>query len=290
MARTAEVKSETGRVTNPDGLEFLWRQWTTGEAAAGAMMLFVHGAGEHSGRYEDFGRYFAARGIPVLAYDQRGLGRSGGARGHVDRFEDYVRDVMFFRELLGEKHPKARAVLVGHSMGGLIALAAAITDSDAFEAVVASGPLLGLAVEVPGWKAGLGRLMAAIAPKFSLANEIDPAVLARNPKVGQRYAADADVCRKVSAGWFVEILRGVADTNSKAGNLRVPVLILQGTDDKLVDPQASRAFFDRLRVEPRGFKFLEGFYHELFQEDEREDVFALIERWLEEEILRSSTG
>jgi len=285
MVRASEARSGTGQAVNPEGVALLWREWLAGRAKPEAAILFVHGAGEHSGRYEDFGRYFASRGIPVVAYDQRGLGRSGGVRGHVGRFEDYVRDVMFFRDRLGERYPEAKAVLVGHSMGGLIALAAAEAHGEAFAAVIASGPLLGLAVDVPGWKAALGRFMAAVAPTFTMANEIDPGVLARNPEVGRRYAADRDVCRKVSAGWFVQILRGMAETNARAAGLSIPTFILQGTEDRLVDPQASRAFFDRMSETRKEFRFLKGFYHELFQEDEREEVFGLIESWLKAHVL-----
>ncbi len=279
-----EVRTESGRVEALDGVELFWREWGPPGSAPGgrqqAVILFVHGAGEHSGRYEDFGRYFASRGVPVVAYDHRGLGRSGGPRGHVDRFSDYISDLMLLRDFASGRYPGAGVILVGHSMGGLISLAAAEAYPEAFAAVVVSGPCLGLAVKVPGWKAFLGRVMARVFPRLTMANEIDPGVLARNPEVGRRYMSDPHVCRVVSAGWFVELLRAMEETNGGADRIRAPVFILQGTADRLVDPSASRAFFERLADVPKEFRFLEGFYHELFQEDERHEVFSLIEDWL----------
>ncbi len=289
MAETLErsVSMEIGEVAGPGGVRLFWREWSAGGKARTAMVL-VHGAGEHSGRYGAFGEYFASRGVPVLAFDLEGLGQSGGTRGHVGSLGDYVAEVMFFRKMAGERHPDAGIVLVGHSMGGLIALATAIAHGEAWRAVVVSGPMLGLAVKVPGWKAGLGKLLAGLMPKLTMTNEIDPSVLSRNPEVGRRYAADPNVCKKVSAGWFVSMLRGMAETNASAGRLAIPTYILQGTDDKLVSPEAAKAFFDKLGDIPKSFRFMEGFYHELFQEDQREEVFELIKEWLNANgILRS---
>jgi len=294
-AAAGSVTVETGRLEGPDGLAFFWREWAAPSPAAAraaqaaqtaqTAILFVHGLGEHSGRYEAFGRYFAQRALPVLAFDLRGHGQSGGPRGHVSRFDDYVRDVMFFRELVVGRHPGSKVVLAGHSMGGLIALATAEAHGEAFAAVVASAPLLGIAVKVPGWKTALGRIMAGLAPGLSLTNEIDPAFLARNPEVGRRYKADPLVGDRVTARWFVETNRAMAKTIAEAQKLTIPALLLQGTADRLVSPEATRAFADKLAGGDSAgrtvaFRSFDGWYHELFQEDERETAFAAIREWL----------
>lgn len=274
------VREETGRLAAPDGVELFWREWLPAEGRARAAILFAHGAGEHSGRYQAFGRYFASRGIPVLAFDLRGLGQSGGRRGHVDSFSDYVRDLLLFRARLAERHPGAKVVLAGHSTGGLLALAAAEGRGEAFDAVVASAPALELSMKVPGWKATLGRMLAKVAPRLTMTNEINAADLARNPEVGRRYVADPHVCKLVSTRWFVEFVATQARVMAEAGKVARPVFILQGTDDRLVRAEASRAFYERLGSIPKSFRHMEGFYHELFQEDQREEVFALILEWL----------
>ncbi|MCL6581897.1 MAG: lysophospholipase [Firmicutes bacterium] len=299
MSSSMVVREETGRRRGRAGVELFWREWLPGEtggarpgaaggglpAPRGTVILLVHGAGEHSGRYGDLGTYFASRGVPVLAYDARGLGRSGGTPGHVDRFEDYVEDVLAFREMALERHPGARVVLVGHSMGGLVVLATALERPGAFAAVVASGPLLGIAAEVPKWKVALGRAVVKVAPKLTMTSAFDPSLLARNPAVGRRYSEDPYVLwrqgAKVTTRWFIEINRGMTETMARARELKTPVFILQGTADRVVSPDAAKAFFDALGDIPKAFRFLEGFYHELFQEDERGTVFAEIERWLE---------
>lgn len=280
MARAEQaVKMETGRVQGPGGVEFFWRQWSGPKTGRRAILL-VHGLGEHCGRYGSFGEYFASRGVPVLSFDLRGHGQSGGARGHLDEFDDYVGDVLFFRERLASRFPGEKPALVGHSLGGLIALATVQARGDAFSAIVASAPLLGIAVKVPGWKAALGKFLAGVLPRFSMTNEINPAFLSRNPEVGRKYAADPDVGNKVSAGWFVQNLEGMARVNANAAKVAIPAFILQGTEDRLVSVEATRAFFASLGDIPKAYKEFEGFYHELFQEDERDQVFGFIWDWL----------
>ncbi len=283
MAKAAEgtLEVETGRLAGPGKVEFSWKEWKAVPPEAGVVILFVHGLGDHCGRYDALGYYFASRGVPVLAFDLRGHGQSDGPRGHVDRFEDYAGDVMFFREFVGSRHPNDKIVLVGHSMGGLIALATAEAHGGAFAGVVASAPLLGIAVKVPSWKTALGRIMAALAPRFSMTNEIDPNLLARNRDVGRRYAADPSVGKKVTARWFVESLRGMAQTMTNSAKITIPTLVLQGTADKLVSAEASRVFAERPGGGPKDFRTYEGWFHELFQEDEREVAFAAMWEWLE---------
>jgi lysophospholipase len=277
-----EVRTETGRLPGPGGTELFWREWApVGGPQTGVVLVFVHGAGEHSGRYDDFGRFFASRGYPVLALDLPGLGRSGGPRGHIDRFADYIESVLAAREQALTKHPDRRPVIVGHSMGGLIALSVVEEHPRAFGAAVVSSPCLALAVKVPGWKTALAKVIGRLIPRLTMGNEIDPATLARNPEVGRRYAADPDVCRVASAGWYLELVGAMDRTRARAGLIEVPVLILQGTEDRLVDPEAVRAFADSLGDIGKEFRAYAGLYHELFQEDQRWDIFAAVLAWLE---------
>lgn len=282
MAKAAgrSVEVDTGRLTGPGKVELFWREWKAASPRAGVTVLLVHGLCEHCGRYDAVGEYFTSRGVPVLAFDLRGHGQSDGPRGHVDRFEDYVGDVMFFRDFVGARHPSDKVVLLGHSMGGLIALATAEAHSEAFACVVASAPMLGIAVKVPGWKAALGKIMAGLAPRFSMTGGIDPTLLARNQDVGRRYAADPNVGTKVTARWFVEILRGMAETMTNSTRISIPTLVLQGAADRLVSVEAARAFAERPSGGPKDFKAYDGWYHELFQEDEREVAFSAVWEWL----------
>lgn len=276
-----EARSTTGKVRGPRDTEFLWREWAATAPEKGTSILFVHGIGEHSGRYESFGDYFSSRGVPVLSFDLRGHGHTGGPRGHIDRFDDYVGDVMHFRGFIAERHPKDKIVLVGHSLGGSIVLATAEAHSEAFVAVVASAPPLGLTLKIPGWKAVLGKLMSNLAPRFSQTNEIDPNHLARNPEVGRRYVADPIVHNKVTARWFVEVVgRAMGETMAGSARIAVPTLVMQGTDDRLVSAAATEVFARKPGGGPKEFRSYEGWYHELFQEDEREKAFADIWDWL----------
>lgn len=278
--KEAAGSAASGRLAGTGGVELYWREWKAGSADKKATILFVHGLGEHCGRYEAFGTYFASRGVPVVSFDLRGHGQSAGQRGHIDRFDDYVKDVMIMRDFVGKRHPGDKIALIGHSLGGLIVLAAAEEHGDAFPCVVASAPLLGIALKVPGWKAAVGKAMSTLAPKLSMTNEINPEFLARNPEVGRRYVADPLVGNKVSARWFVETVLGMERTMAGAGKLAIPALVMQATEDRLVAAEGSRAFAGTKGPAKKDFQSYEGWYHELFQEDEREQAFAAIWKWL----------
>jgi acylglycerol lipase len=274
------VAVRTGRVLGPRGIELFWREWTNGSERPTATMLFTHGLGEHCGRYDALGTYFATRGLPVLGFDLRGHGQSDGQRGHADRFEDYVTDLMFLRGVLGERYPEAKIILLGHSMGGLIALNAAQVYGQAFSCIVASAPFLGVAFKVPAAKAAVGKMLSGIAPRLSMTNEIDPTLLSRNQEVGREYVADPNVGNQVTTRWFVTTMRAIEETKSRADKIQIPVYILHGTADGLVPEAESREFAARLVAPIKDYVPMEGFYHELFQEDGREQVFDLIWAWL----------
>src|SRR5215471_15152970 len=253
--------------------------WRREAQSPNAQVVLVHGFGEHSGRYNDVTEFLCGRGFSVQAFDLRGHGKSSGLPGHVDRFTDYEDDLRLAVES-ARGHATSPLFLIGHSMGGLITLRYLAGRPPNISGAVISAPLLGFAVRIPKLKLAIGRASGLIAPKMRMANEIDPTHLSRDPEVGRAYAEDPLVRRVVSARWFSEATRAMRAMPAAVPRIQAPILILHGTEDKLAAVDATRAVFDRIGSRDKQLKIYPGFYHELFNEPDKQDVFQTVGDWL----------
>jgi alpha-beta hydrolase superfamily lysophospholipase len=274
----------------PDGLELFYRWWRPEEEAR-AVIAVAHGLGEHSGRYEHVGQRLADGGYAVYALDHRGHGRSQGKRGHVNRFQEYLDDLEAFFEVLDRREPvELPRFLLGHSLGGLIALAYALRNPQRLRGVIVSSPALRVAVEVPWYKALPGRLLSRLWPGLTMGNELDPTALSHDASVVQAYIEDPLVHDRISVRAFTELMRAMAATLRQAPSLRVPVLIMQAGDDRLVSPEGSKRFYEALTLEDRQLTLYGGYFHELFNEVGRDAVFQEVEAWLSRHLQPATTA
>ncbi|MBL7007557.1 MAG: alpha/beta hydrolase [Planctomycetes bacterium] len=258
-----------------DGTELWGRRWEPATETRGEILL-VHGLGEHLGRYQDVAAGLTARGFALQGVDLRGHGRSAGRRGHVERWSDYHADLDAAARGLRRPH-----LVLAHSMGGLVALDWLRDRPDQVAAVVLSSPLLGVAAAAPRWKVLLGKVLARIAPRLPLSNELDPEGVCSDPKVVERYLADPLVFRSITPRWFVEMERALERVHTAAPALRHPLYLNLAGDERLVsNPQAlaladawggavTRVVWDRLR-------------HETLNEQAGPTVLRAIIDWLEE--------
>jgi alpha-beta hydrolase superfamily lysophospholipase len=165
-------------------------------------------------------------------------------------------------------------------MGGLVTLRYLAKHSDV-EGAVISAPLLGFAVRAPALKMLFARVATRLAPRLRFPNEIDPAVLSRDPDIGKAYAADPLVCKRVSLRWFSEASKAIEDFSGMAPGVRTPVLIMHGAEDRLASFEATKEIFEKIGSSDKEFQAYPGFYHELFNEPEKEQVLARACGWLE---------
>ena len=226
--------------------------------------------------------HFAARGYDCFAVDMRGHGKSPGRRVHVNLFDEYLTDVRAGHDLAREANPERQLFVIGHSQGGLITLRYALAHPQDLAGIVISSPFLGLHPDArPGAILNLAaKTLSTLTPRLLLSKPPDPSFLSHDPEVGKAYLADPLVSRKVSARWFTEVMAAHADTLVRAGDLRVPALVMQSGDDHLADPAATRAWAAAAPIELVEYIEWEGFYHEMFNELEKEKVFAKVESWL----------
>jgi len=244
-----------------------------------ARVLLVHGLAEHSGRYDELIGRLVAAGHVVYGLDHRGHGRSDGPRAYVERFEHYVTD-------LGRLHAVADAdgelptVIVGHSMGGAIAFDYALRHPDRVARLVLSAPLLATDPSPPRLQLAAARLLARFAPRTG-ALKLPADTISRDPVVVRAYENDPLVYRgAIPARTLVELLAITAGFPGRAATLRVPVLILHGTGDRLVQLEHCRPVYVRIPEATKTLRVYDGLYHELFNEPERVQVYAEVERWL----------
>ncbi|MFO0572511.1 MAG: alpha/beta hydrolase [Polyangia bacterium] len=265
-----------------------------GAAGSRGTVVIVHGYCEHRGRYRHVAEHLNRSGYDVLVGDLRGHGGSEGERGFVWRFSDYSDDVAaFLREAAqvfadknkdgnkeGGAEPAQRPILLGHSMGGLVALQFALANPKALRALVLSSPFLGLKLRVPGWKRTMAQLASLLRPKLRLPNELPPSGLSHDEAVCRAYATDPLVTHDATARWFTETLSAQADTLERAGQVKVPTLMLHAGDDHIVDAEVSKAVFSRIGAADKSMTFYPGLYHEIFNELEKDRVLGDLTTWL----------
>jgi alpha-beta hydrolase superfamily lysophospholipase len=283
------VKESTATLKTADGLDLYLRRWETEGVPHRWTFVIVHGLGEHGGRYQHLAEWFTPRGATVYAMDHRGHGRSGGLRGHAPSLTALLDDIdtVVMRARAESGGP---LVLIGHSFGGLLAIAYALDRPDRIDKAVFSAPALVAKVKVPAWKQALARVLPTVAPKASFANEIDPNVLSHDPAIAPAYTSDPLVHNRITAGLYASTIARGGEFIRRAPELRVPFLLMHGRDDQIVDSAGSQRFFARAIARDRAFALYPGFYHEIFNEVEQERVFQDIESWLTQRADAQPTG
>ncbi|KOV61889.1 alpha/beta hydrolase [Streptomyces sp. MMG1121] len=246
------------------------REWP--HPAPRYLALVVHGYGEHAGRYDGLAAVLTGHGAAVYGPDHVGHGRSAGERVVIEDFEDVVTDVHAVADLARAAHPGLPLVLVGHSMGGLIAARYAQRHGTELSALVLSGPVIGT-WELPG------RLLAL--PEIP-DTPVSPAALSRDPAVGAAYAADPLVWHGPMKRPTLEAFTRMLETVARSGDVGpLPLLWLHGDDDRLVPLSGSRTGVERLSGGRPTERIFPGARHEVFHETDKEEAFAELLRFLD---------
>lgn len=262
------------------GLQICAQGWEP-EQGAKAVVCLVHGLGEHSGRYSSLANYLNENGYALLAFDQRGHGSSQGQKGHTPSYEALMDDVDRLLAEADSRFPDIPRFLYGHSMGGNLVINYALRRKPELVGVIASGPWLRLAFEPSKFNVALARLMNRLHPSLSQPNGLDINAISRDPEVVRAYEEDPLVHDRISARLFVEMYQAGLWALDHGSEFRLPLLLMHGSADGLTSAGASEEFAGKVG-EKCTFKRWEGFYHEVHNEPEHEEVFEFIRTWLDE--------
>jgi acylglycerol lipase len=244
-----------------------FRAWTVDEPAA--QVVISHGYAEHSGRYEHVAAALNQAGVDVWAPDHRGHGQSEGERGNIESVWAAVADLDLFVDLVRERQPDRQLFLVGHSMGGLIATAYALEHHERLDGLALSGPLLHIAPEI----VDLARLDEI--PDLGLADAISS-----DPEVVKAYKDDPLVYLGPPPRGFLQAAGQVGEVRERLAGIALPLLIMQGSADLLVSPQALRDVVASVASEDLTAVLWPGLWHEIFNEPRQAEVIGTLSDWI----------
>ncbi len=245
-----------------------------------AVLLILHGLAEHSGRYMNVVDYFVPRGYAVYGFDQRGHGQSEGMRGCVQNFSYYISDLNTFSEMVRVNHSSEKVFLIGHSVGGTIAIAYCIYHQNEVDGLILSGATIEPGSSLSPVKIILARLLSLIAPKMGV-DVIDASAISQDQAVVDAYKRDPLVYRgKIRARLGAELLKVMRRLPNQMSEIHLSILIMSGSIDRLSNPEGSRLLYENVSSRDRTIKYYDGFYHEIFNEPGCDQVFNDMDDWL----------
>ncbi len=242
------------------------------------LILVVHGVAEHAGRYRHVADALVGLGLKVAIPDHRGHGRSGGKRLLVRDLSEFTAEVEMLRtrELVDGKP----TYLLGHSMGGEIALDYALDHQDVLAALVLSAPAVLPGDDISPVLMRVAKVVGKVVPGLP-GQKLSSASISRDPAVVKAYDEDPLNFRgKLPAGIGGAMLRTMDSFPSRLPSLRLPLLVLSGTDDKLVNPEGAKLVDQLAGSTDKTLKMYPGLYHEVFNEPEKDMVIGDLTDWL----------
>lgn len=261
-----------------DGMSLSARAWMP--ETPRAIVALVHGIAEHSGRYAFLAERANQNELGVVSVDLRGHGRSPGERSYVERFDDYLLDVDALLAKARELAAGRPVFLMGHSMGGAIALRWVAQRRQPVAGLILSSAALKIGGDVP-------RLLVALAPLLSRwlphlrGKRFDPAVISRDPAAVAAYVNDPLVSLEAPpARTGAELLQAMVANHAAAAGLTLPVYLFHGDADRLTDPAGSREIHDLWGGQDRTLRLWPGSRHETLNDLDREAVAAELFEWV----------
>jgi alpha-beta hydrolase superfamily lysophospholipase len=263
-----------------DSLDMYARGWVP-QGKPRAAILLVHGHGEHVERYDHVAAALTDAGYAMLAFDLRGHGKSGGARGHTPSYEALMNDIDSGLKQVDLLYAGLPRFLYGHSLGGNLVLNYALRRKPALHGVISTGPWLKLAFEPPVAQMALGRLMNGIAPGLIQHSKLETRGLSHDLAVVSAYDHDPLNHDKISVRLFMAMQASGLWALEHAAEFPLPLLLMHGAADPITSAKASQEFAEKVGAKVT-FKAWDGLYHEIHNEPQNAEVFKFMLDWLAE--------
>ena len=269
-----------------EGITFFLRGWEPEAGNPKALVVLVHGLGEHTARYAHVGKALARAGYALVGFDLRGHGKSGGPRGHASSLDAYMQDIHQFLSLMEQRFPALPHFLYGHSLGGLLALTYAIQYGAGLKGVIATGPALRSSLQEQKAKVAMVRLLGSLVPAMTLQSGLDAATVSRDVAVVEAYRNDPLVHDNASLGFGKAALTAIDLCFARARDFSAPLLIMHGTGDKINFFSGSEDFARLVSEAGRDvtLRLWNDLYHEIHNEPEKEEVLQFMIEWLDKHL------
>ena len=280
---------KTGTFIGNGSIEIFFRHWKA--ARQKGILVISHGIGDHSGRYNNIVNELKGKNISIYILDQRGHGKSGGKRGHINTFMDYINDLKFFINIIQKENQKLPLILLGHSLGGTIALKYALIYPVDLTGLILSSPALLLSMDIPAWKKNLGNFFSKYMPAMSMPTGLNTALLSHDEDVVDSYENDPLVHDRATTRLFTEMTETREHCMRMATELKLPLLIFHGKDDRIVDYKGSEMFFKKASSKIKELHIFEGLFHETMNEtkNEKDKVLKIVGNWIKKSIKLKKT-
>lgn len=246
-----------------------------------AVILLAHGYAEHAGRYAYVAKRLTDAGYAIYAVDHWGHGASDGEGGFVPRFSAFLDGMSELLTLVEVNHGDTPRLLLGHSMGGLIATLFLIERQQAFVAAALSGPAIVPAEPPSRFTVWISRFLSRFFPRLGVLS-LDATGVSRDPAVVAAYQADPLVYGgKIGARLGKEFMDAMAVAQADAPKIRLPILIQHGEADRLTAPAGSRYLFEHVSSVDKRLEIYPGLFHEIYNEPERDAVLGDLISWFD---------
>jgi len=276
----SQAQHQEGTFKTNDGLNLFEQRWQPLKKPK-AVVIIIHGYAEHSGRYAHVAEYLVNHGYTVETFDLRSHGKSEGKNTHIRSFDEFLSDLALFLKRVKERHPNKNLFLLGHSMGGTIAVLFDITRKPDLKGIILTGATLKISDEISPFLVRISSILGTLVPKLPTI-KVDCHAISRDPEIVKKYDNDPLVYRGgIPARTGAEFTRATKLIQKQMELVTLPLLILSGTADRLSDPEGSKQLYERAESKDKTLKLYDGLYHEILNEPEKARVMADIVEWLD---------
>jgi len=243
-----------------------------------AVVVLVHGMGEHSSRYKHVAKKLTDNDFSVVAFDHFGHGKTEGKRGHNPNFEAVLDSVTKTIEKAKEVFPKKPIFLYGHSMGGNAVVNYGIRKKHHLKGIIATSPFLKLAFKPPAIKLFVGKLLQNIVPSLTMGNELEVEAISRDKEEVKKYMNDELIHAKISPNYSIKFIETGEWAIENASKLQTEIFLLHGTADSIIDYKGTQEFAKNSKNAT--LKLYENGYHELHNDLCKEEMLQDVVDWL----------
>lgn len=257
-----------------------WQAWMAPKPDG--VLVIAHGLGEHCGRYSGLISSLEGKHVSIYTLDHRGHGRSGGKRGHIMYFREYIDDLKLLFNKIKAAHPDVPLILLGHSMGGVIAFKYTLTYPHDVAGLILSSAGLIPAVAIPAMKQKATIILSCLAPGLAMSNGLVASLLSHDESSVKAYIDDPLVHDRVTSRWYMEFTNAGRECLTQAYKLDLPLLIIHGRNDGIVDFHGSVQVMEKAASLDKKLYVFDGLYHETMNElaADRKKVIAIVSQWI----------